>query len=99
MRLFLVAMLVAGAALLAAIVANTDLAEVGERLLQIGWGGVIVIVAVHALGYVGLAVSWLYAIPGASMRDGAAHGLYHLWKMLMVGTALDLAPVHSIPMA
>lgn len=79
-------MLVAGAALLAAIVGRTDLAEVADRLLQIGWLGALAIVGVHALGYVSLAVSWLYAIRGAPLRAGS---LYQLWKILMVGSALD----------
>jgi uncharacterized protein (TIRG00374 family) len=85
-RGFLFVMLLAGAGLLAVILRETDLTEVASRLQQIGLAGALAIVAVHAAGYVGLAISWLYAIRGAELR---ASRVYSLWKILMVGTALD----------
>lgn len=82
----MLAMLAAGAALLALILVRTDLSEVAARLVQVGVLGMLAIVAIHALGYLSLALSWLYAIRDAPLR---ARWIYHLWKILMVGTAID----------
>lgn len=94
MRSFLFAAVGAGAALLAVVLFQTDLGEVGNRLLQIGAPGALGIVVVHTAGYASLAISWLYAIRGANLR---ARWLYPLWKILMVGTALDtLTPLAGL---
>lgn len=79
-------MLLAGAALLGVILYRTDLGDVAARLAQIGALGALAIVLVHTLGFVSLAISWLYAIGGATLRP---RWIYPLWKILMVGTAID----------
>ncbi len=80
------AMLAAGVALLAAIIAHSDLGEVAGHLTQVGLLGALAIVLVHTAGYASLAVSWLYALREAPLRVG---WIYRLWKILMVGSALD----------
>lgn len=86
MKRFVFVMLVAGIALLAAVVSQTDLHEVARRLEQLGWLGALAVLAIYVLGFFVLSASWLVTLPSARLT---AAWLYRLWKVLMVGSALD----------
>jgi len=83
---FVAAMLLLGFALLAVVVARTDLGQVGALLARVGPGALLGIFVSFLLGHVALAASWLIAIPGAPLTP---RWLYGVWKVLMVGSALE----------
>jgi uncharacterized protein (TIRG00374 family) len=84
---FVVAMLVVGIALLGVILYQTDLSEAWERLVQIGWGGVAWVMVAYFVGFLFLTAAWQVTLPTAR---ASARWLYRLWKVLMVGAALDV---------
>jgi hypothetical protein len=79
--------LFAGIALLAFVASRVDLAEVWARLLELGPLGALAAAAVYLLAFVIDTASWQLALPGARL-NGA--WLYRLWKVRMVGEALNL---------
>ena len=79
-------MLVAGIALLAFVVSQTDLREAWARLLELGWLGALGVLLIYVAGFVVLTASWLVTLPSAQPTP---RWLYRLWKVLMVGSALD----------
>jgi uncharacterized protein (TIRG00374 family) len=81
-------MMLLGTALLAVIVHETDLSEVWQRLHQVGFWGVAVILAVYLLGFVARAGSWLLTLLHTPVTP---LWLYRLWKVLMFGCALESA--------
>ena len=86
MKRFMAVMLLVGVALLAVVIAQTDLGEARERLVQLGWGGAIGVLVIYVVGFVILTASWLVTLPSARPTPA---WLYRLWKVLMVGSALD----------
>ncbi|MED5262394.1 MAG: flippase-like domain-containing protein [Myxococcota bacterium] len=86
MKRFVSFMLVAGLALLVVVVSQTDLQEAWARLEQLGWTGAISVLAIYVAGFVLLTASWLVTLPSARVTP---RWLYRLWKILMVGSALD----------
>lgn len=86
MKRFVAAMLVLGVVLLGIVLARTDLAEVGRNLARLGPGAVAGILVAFLLGHVALAASWLLTLPQAPLTP---RWLYRLWKVLMVGSALE----------
>lgn len=86
MKRFVAVMLLLGVALLGFVVASTNLGEVASRLEQLGPAALLGIFLAFLLGHVALAASWLITLPGARFT---ARWLYGLWKVLMVGSALE----------
>jgi len=86
LRLFRLLYLVAGVALLVAVLAETDLAEVGARLAEVGVWGVLAIVAVYGLAFLCDTASWQLMLLDVPIR---ASWLYRLWKVRMVGEAFN----------
>jgi uncharacterized protein (TIRG00374 family) len=82
----MVLMLAAGVTLLGVILYYTDLGEVWSRLQQMGWRGMAAFLAVHVLGFSGLALSWLLALPSKPVTP---RWMYRFWKVMMVGAALE----------
>ncbi len=86
LRLFRLLYLVAGVALLIAVLARTDLAEVGARLAEVGVWGAVAIVALHGLAFLCDTASWQLMLLDVPIR---ASWLYRLWKVRMVGEAFN----------
>lgn len=83
-----------GLALLAVVLARTDLAEVWSQLCRLGWGAIAAIFAVHAVGFVGMAASWLLTLPEIAFTP---RWLYRFWQALMVGHAYEkITPFASL---
>ncbi len=76
-----------GLGLLAAIVAQADLADLWRRLVQLGGTGALVVVAVFFLAFLADTASWHLMLPSARLNVG---WLYRLWKVRMVGEAFNL---------
>ena len=87
MKQFVVLMLLLGIALLGVILYQADLGEAWSLLVQIGWMGVAQVLAAYFVGFVVLTAAWQVTLPSAR---GSARWLYRLWKVLMVGSALDV---------
>lgn len=86
LRHFVLIALLAGFGLLGWVLALTDLREVWAYLGVLGIGGVAVVLAVYWLGFVGEALSWLFAMGHIPLTPT---WLYRLWKVLMVGSAIE----------
>ena len=94
MKYVTAAALAVGIALLGVIVLQTDLAVVWQRLLEIGWWGVAVILFVRFFAYLAESISWHLTLPSVRLDVGWG---YKLWKVLMVGEALnDVTPLGSL---
>lgn len=79
-------MLLLGTALLAGVVAQTDLSVVGRLLGQIGPWAVLSILGVYGLAHLCLAASWQLTLPGA---ESTPRWLWRTWRVLMVGSAIE----------
>ncbi|MEE9210562.1 MAG: MMPL family transporter, partial [Kiloniellales bacterium] len=79
--------LLAGIALLAYVATRTDLAEVWERLVDLGALGVLAMAAVFFAAFLIDTASWQLMLPSVRLNG---RWLYHLWKVRMVGEALNL---------
>jgi putative membrane protein len=75
----------AGVALLAAIVIETDLGEVWSRIERLGWGAAAVL-AIYMVYFSIDAFNWLVALPSSPL-DRAWFG--RLWKVRLVGEAFN----------
>ena len=87
MKYFLLAMLLIGMALLGVILAETNLAEVWERLHELSWFGLGGILLVYLVGRVLETGSWLFTIRSVPFGLG---WLFRLWKVLMFGSAMEM---------
>ncbi len=79
--------LLAGIALLAYVATRTDLAEVWERLVDLGVLGVLAMAAVFFAAFLIDTASWQLMLPSVRLNG---RWLYRLWKVRMVGEALNL---------
>lgn len=94
MKLIQTVLLLAGAALLAVIVYQTDLGEVWARLRQVGGWGILVILGVFLVHFVMDTVAWQATLPGLRL---SGLWLYRLWKLRMVGAAFGkVTPLASL---
>ncbi|MCH6588608.1 MAG: flippase-like domain-containing protein [Proteobacteria bacterium] len=86
--------LFAGIGLLAYIASWTDLTEVWNRLLDLGTWGAVAVCAVYFTAFLVDTASWQLMLPSVRLD---APWLYRLWKVRMVGEALNLVvPVGSL---
>src|SRR5262245_26255564 len=93
MRYVTIALLLAGSALLAAILAHSDLGAAWNRLHVVGWSGVAVLTALLLAASLAQALILLQTVPSAGRTVGWA---YALWKLWMVGEALNtITPLGS----
>jgi uncharacterized protein (TIRG00374 family) len=72
---------------LAFVASRVDLSEVWAQVVEVGPLGALAVVAVYFLAFVIDTASWQLALPSARL-NGA--WLYRLWKVRMVGEALNL---------
>ena len=86
MRYATIALLIAGSALLAVVLAEADLAEAWSRLHDVGWSGVAVLAAL--LFAASLAQAGMLAQTITATRR-TPRWLYALWKLWMVGEAFN----------
>ena len=94
MRLFRVIYLLLGVGLLAAVVAASDLAAVGDRLVQLGLAGAAAVVAIAGVAFLCDSSSWWLILSGRRLE---AAWLYRLWRVRMVGEAFNaIIPAASL---
>ena len=80
-----IAFLLGGLALLAVIVSQTDLAEVGRLVAAVGWG-MAAILAVYFVAFLIDTLSWQLALPAAPLDT---RWLGRLWLVRMIGEAFN----------
>jgi len=80
--------LLAGIGVLAFVASEIDLSEVWSRVVEVGPLGALAVAAVYFLAFLIDTASWQLALPSARL-NGA--WLYRLWKVRMLGEALNLA--------
>ena len=96
MKPALLAMTLLGGLLLAGVVRDTDLVEVWYHLTHLGAGGIVALLAVHAVRTVADATSWLITLP--SVRP-SPRWLGRAWTILLAASALELVtPLGGEPM-
>lgn len=76
-----------GVLLLAAVLWDTDLAQAWAYLRQVGWWA-LAILAVYMFAFVLDCAAWLLTLPGGQRN---MRWLYRLWKVRMVGEAINNA--------
>ena len=86
MKLLRLLYLLIGVALLALVLSETDLAQVWLYLQQVGWLGIAAVFAIFFVAFVVDTASWHLMVPSAALN---ATWLYRLWKVRMVGEALN----------
>jgi uncharacterized protein (TIRG00374 family) len=79
--------LIVGLGLLALVAGQADLADLWRRLVQLGAAGAVAVVALYFLAFLVDTASWQLMLPSARLDAG---WLYRLWKVRMVGEALNL---------
>lgn len=79
--------LLLGLALLGFVATRSDLAAVGQHVLALGAPGALAALAVFFLAFLVDTASWQLMLPSARLGAG---WLYRLWKLRMVGEALNL---------
>jgi uncharacterized protein (TIRG00374 family) len=89
---FMLVMLLLGGVLTGVIVYQTNLSEVWARLRALGVWGFALVLSVYIVCSVAQAVSWLLTMHATPPTP---RWLYRLWKVLMVGFALE----RSTPLA
>lgn len=88
------AFVVLGIGLIAAIAWNTDLAEVGARLVDLGWKGVLAVVSVYFVAFLLDTAVWMAAL---TARRPSARLLAQLWQVRVIGEAVNAAtPLGSV---
>lgn len=85
MRWLKIAFLLAGLGLLAAIVHDTDLVEVGHLVGAVGWG-MAAILGVYFVAFLIDTASWQLALPAAPLDS---RWLARLWVVRMIGEAFN----------
>lgn len=86
MRLFMLAAVLLGAALLGSVLYETDLARVWSYLRALGGSGLVLMFAIYLGAFVFEVLSWQLTLLSVPL-DG--RWLYRLWKVLMFGAALE----------
>jgi uncharacterized protein (TIRG00374 family) len=87
-------MLLAGTALLAFVVSQTDLGEVWQQLRDVGPAGVVALFGIFLASHAALAASWMLTLPEA---QPGPRWLFRLWRVLMVGSAIEsVTPLGSL---
>lgn len=90
----MLAVLVLGVSLLGVILYQTDLGEVEQQLLRLGWGGCLALFALFLAGFAALAGSWLVTLPQLSPSFA---WLWRFGRVLMVGSALaEVTPLAGL---
>jgi putative membrane protein len=84
-RVLKVLYLLLGVGLLALVIAEIDLAEVGAQVTRVGFG-FAVILAVYLVAFVIDSVTWQMTIPSIPLNGLWA---YRVWKLRMVGEAFN----------
>ncbi len=84
--------LLIGFSLLGLVVYETDLAEVWARLRQVGWVGIVVILACNLGAFLCDTMAWQLTLPSVRWNPS---WFYQLWKTRMVGNAFN----HVTPFA
>ena len=87
MKLFMLLMLMLGAALLGLILYQTDLAEVWDHLLELGAWGIAIILFVHLVGFFFESASWLLTLPQLPLNH---RWLFRIARVLGAGYALEM---------
>lgn len=85
MRALKILYLLTGVALLAWVIAETDLVQVGGQISQVG-AGILVILAIYFVAFAIDSATWHITIP--SLRLNATWA-YRVWKLRMVGEAFN----------
>lgn len=94
MRPLSAVVLAAAVLLFGFILVRVDLAETWQLLLNVGWSGVAVILAVYLLTFVIDTATWFVTIPSAALRLTTFH---RLWQVMMYGEALNkVLPLASV---
>lgn len=86
MRFVKLIYIVIGVALFAVIVAETDLAEAGARLMQIGWGMAVVLALYFATFGID-SITWLITL---RTRPLSPTWIGRMWKVRLVGEAFNM---------
>ncbi|MGH6947913.1 MAG: lysylphosphatidylglycerol synthase domain-containing protein, partial [Kiloniellales bacterium] len=81
-------MLLVGLALLALVLSEVDLVAVWHGLLTLGLWGALAVVAIYFVAFLIDTASWQLTLPNAELT---LSWLYRLWKVRMVGEALNAA--------
>ena len=79
--------LIVGVGLLAWVAGQADLADLWQRLVQLGAAGAVAVLVLFFLAFLVDTASWQLMLPSAKLDAG---WLYRLWKVRMVGEALNL---------
>lgn len=94
MKYLTIGLLILGLALLGLILYQTDLTEVWNLILKIGFLGIIVILSVHFVSFLLQTLSWHLTLP---FTPAGKKWFYELWKVLIVGDALNnVTPLASV---
>ena len=94
MKVFTIAVLVAGFALFCWLLVQADLAAVARSMVQLGWLGAFAILVAFAIGFQADVFSWHLTVPGVAL---SALWTLRLWLVNMVGEALNIvAPFGSL---
>jgi len=83
---FVLGMLLLGTVLLGVVLWQTNLAEVGARLREVGPWAVVGILGAYFVGHLMLAASWLLTVRGVPCTP---RWIWRMWRVLMVGSALE----------
>ncbi|MEM7170323.1 MAG: lysylphosphatidylglycerol synthase transmembrane domain-containing protein [Pseudomonadota bacterium] len=79
--------LLLGLGLLAFVVWDVDLAQVGDWMVALGWLGALAVIAVYFIAFLVDTAAWHLMLPSARLT---AAWLYVLWKIRMVGEAFNV---------
>jgi uncharacterized protein (TIRG00374 family) len=80
-------LLLAGLGLLAWILVQQDLAQIGHQILALGLAGAGAVICVFLLAFLADTASWQLMVPGLALTG---RNLYRLWRVRMAGEALNL---------
>ncbi len=86
MRILKILYVLIGLALLAAVFAQVDVADVWARAILIGWAGLALVLAIYAAGFVIDSFTWQMAMAGVPLD---ARWLWRAFKVRMVGETFN----------
>lgn len=87
MRLLRILFLIAGAALLGLLIAQTDLSETGAALATLGFGGFVLVTAVFGVAFLLDTASWHLMLPSTQLTGS---WLLRLFRVRLIGEAFNL---------
>ncbi len=79
-------LLAVGVTLFSVLLYQTDLAEVWQHLLTLGWAGAAVVFVVYLVTYITDTATWYATLPSAKPRVG---WVYRFWQIMMYGDSLN----------